>query len=324
MAKRCNGCGDPYKGFGSMCPACRKKPATKSDANGGDNLAADCCEVCRKRVYAMEQLSIEGKLFHKDCFKCITCSRKLAGGDFARNELGFFCIPHFQQIAQVTGGYKSGSAATASLVDSMIKRDMAVGFSSNSQTGMTQSDVVANFNANCAAASAVAAAAADALPSAVSQASSRPGAAPNASGGAPDGAALTSDDRVEVAVVAAGGAAEASVAEVVEPLPEEPAEAPEQVADVPVPLQEPPAPPVAASTEELETGEKELPAPPAVASTEEVAEEGTAAAADDEQAEPADGDKEEDEEDSGDDGFVEDERRKDLPCEQGVLDVGHW
>lgn len=74
----------------------------------------------------MEQHLVEGMLFHKTCFKCKTCGRKL-DGNFGRNELGFFCMTHFHQIAKVTGGYKTGTGPTrnavaAGLVDAMVNR----------------------------------------------------------------------------------------------------------------------------------------------------------------------------------------------------------
>lgn len=127
----CQGCGDPYKGFGAVCAPCRKKPAAAVTSNAPDAsnaVAPDHCEVCRKRVYVMESLQAEGSLFHKDCFKCTTCGRKLGGTNFAKNELGFFCMPHFQQITKVTGGYRTGTgptrnAAAASLVEAMVHRE---------------------------------------------------------------------------------------------------------------------------------------------------------------------------------------------------------
>lgn len=68
-------------------------------------------------------------LFHKVCFKCTTCGGKL-DGNFGKNELGFFCITHFHEIAKLTGGYKTGTgptnnAATASLVEALVHRSDA-------------------------------------------------------------------------------------------------------------------------------------------------------------------------------------------------------
>jgi len=88
------------------------------------------CHACGKRVYAMEQRLVEGLVFHKDCFRCTTCSRKLEN-NYAKNELGFFCMTHFHQIAKVTCGYKTGTGPTrnaeaAGLVDAMVRRDSSI------------------------------------------------------------------------------------------------------------------------------------------------------------------------------------------------------
>merc|ERR1712129_96101 len=89
-------------------------------------VAADHCAACGKRVYAMERKNVEGLLFHKTCFKCTTCHCKL-DCTFGKNELGFFCMTHFHQIAKVTGGYKTGTGPTrnavaAGLVEALVNR----------------------------------------------------------------------------------------------------------------------------------------------------------------------------------------------------------
>mmetsp|Transcript_15058 Transcript_15058/g.32415 ORF Transcript_15058/g.32415 Transcript_15058/m.32415 type:complete len:336 (+) Transcript_15058:113-1120(+) len=129
MSKKCDGCGEPYRGFGTTCANCRRRPSvtTPKSADMTGDVPPDHCQVCRKRVYAMEAHNAEGHLFHKDCFQCVTCGRKLAGTNFAKNEMGFFCLPHFRQISQVTGGYSAGqgpmrNAQAASLLDSMVRR----------------------------------------------------------------------------------------------------------------------------------------------------------------------------------------------------------
>jgi hypothetical protein len=128
MSKTCGQCQQPYRGFGTVCAACRRAPAEALAAATPREAAAkpDHCVVCKKRVYAMEQKPVEGMMFHKDCFKCTTCERKL-DGNFGKNELGFFCLTHFHEIAKLTGGYKSGTGPTrnavaAGLVDALVHR----------------------------------------------------------------------------------------------------------------------------------------------------------------------------------------------------------
>lgn len=123
--KKCDKCGEAYKGFGTTCGTCRKKPADTS-SEGAQGGRSDLCAVCGKKVYVMELLTIGGLTFHKDCFRCATCRRKLET-DYRRSELGWFCSTHFAEIATVTGGYAAGTgpmrnALAKSLVDAIASR----------------------------------------------------------------------------------------------------------------------------------------------------------------------------------------------------------
>ncbi|NWH42868.1 MICA2 monooxygenase, partial [Fregata magnificens] len=58
---------------------------------------SDICYFCKKRVYVMERQSAEGHFFHRECFKCETCSTTLRLGIYAFDveEGKFYCKPHF-------------------------------------------------------------------------------------------------------------------------------------------------------------------------------------------------------------------------------------
>jgi len=45
----------------------------------GDNM----CKICQKRVYEMEKIIADNKIYHKTCFKCNHCNRVLSLGNFA-------------------------------------------------------------------------------------------------------------------------------------------------------------------------------------------------------------------------------------------------
>jgi len=112
-AKRCDRCFDLYSGFGATCASCRKIPFKRGAFSGWGLSLQDRCAVCLEQVYAVEKISIEGSAFHNDCFRCVTCNRKL-GTQYEKSELGFFCPTHFKQIAKVTGGYALGTGSTRS------------------------------------------------------------------------------------------------------------------------------------------------------------------------------------------------------------------
>ncbi|XP_061078233.1 F-actin-monooxygenase mical2b-like isoform X3 [Conger conger] len=60
---------------------------------------SDTCHFCGKRVYVMERLSAEGCFFHRECFRCDTCSStlRLGGHAFDSEQGKFYCKLHFAQ-----------------------------------------------------------------------------------------------------------------------------------------------------------------------------------------------------------------------------------
>ncbi|KAL2088534.1 hypothetical protein ACEWY4_015433 [Coilia grayii] len=72
---------------------------------GGSEL----CHACNRRVYVVERLCAEGLFFHRECFRCDTCSAPLRqGGHAFDSETGkLYCKLHF---AQRTSGVKRGRA----------------------------------------------------------------------------------------------------------------------------------------------------------------------------------------------------------------------
>jgi|Transcript_13390 hypothetical protein len=127
--KKCGRCREVYRGFGSTCGTCRKLPfdgLAAVNASAAGPADRNNCGVCGKRVYAMEHMSVEGVTFHKDCFRCTTCRRKL-GTVFEKSGMGFFCPAHFKQITTITGGYMLGSdpsrnAKTTNLLEKLVGR----------------------------------------------------------------------------------------------------------------------------------------------------------------------------------------------------------
>ncbi|KAF7703286.1 F-actin-monooxygenase MICAL2 isoform X8 [Silurus meridionalis] len=61
--------------------------------------SGDVCYACKKRVYVVERLSAEGLFFHRECFRCDTCSSPLCqGGQAFDSEQGkLYCKLHFSQ-----------------------------------------------------------------------------------------------------------------------------------------------------------------------------------------------------------------------------------
>jgi hypothetical protein len=55
------------------------------------------CSVCHKKIYSIEQVSVEGKRMHKSCFCCAKCSLRLQPGSYASIGDKYLCRPHYVQ-----------------------------------------------------------------------------------------------------------------------------------------------------------------------------------------------------------------------------------
>ena len=69
-------------------PAAAKEPSPAAAAmaarfgGGGEK-----CTRCGKTVYAAERATAQGKVYHADCMRCVTCSVKL-GGSYCADDVG--------------------------------------------------------------------------------------------------------------------------------------------------------------------------------------------------------------------------------------------
>lgn len=55
--------------------------------------SVDKCHSCERRVYMVERVCAEGLYFHRECFRCSTCSSALRQGAHAfDSERGLYCL----------------------------------------------------------------------------------------------------------------------------------------------------------------------------------------------------------------------------------------
>lgn len=66
------------------------------------------CLKCNTSVYPVEELSIDGKIFHKTCFKCEYCNGTLSAGKYASIDGKFYCKPHYKWLFSISGNYVTG------------------------------------------------------------------------------------------------------------------------------------------------------------------------------------------------------------------------
>ncbi|KAL8154207.1 hypothetical protein V2J09_011967 [Rumex salicifolius] len=61
------------------------------------------CKACVKTVYLVDQLSTDGKVYHKSCFRCHHCKSTLKLSNYSSFEGVLYCKPHFDQLFKMTG-----------------------------------------------------------------------------------------------------------------------------------------------------------------------------------------------------------------------------
>ncbi|XP_026831311.1 interaptin isoform X4 [Ooceraea biroi] len=68
----------------------------------------EVCENCQKKVYPLEKVETNNKIFHKQCFRCLQCNCILRMDSFTLNNGKLYCIPHFKQLFITRGNYDEG------------------------------------------------------------------------------------------------------------------------------------------------------------------------------------------------------------------------
>ena len=88
---------------GEVKPRSRTALAVKSSAANSakrGTMGMEHCEECGQRVFLMERLGVENRVFHRSCFKCSTCKLKLKAGsyEYDANSNKFYCRQHYREV----------------------------------------------------------------------------------------------------------------------------------------------------------------------------------------------------------------------------------
>lgn len=63
------------------------------------------CSSCKKTVYPLEKLTVEGEFYHKSCFRCTHGGCFLTPSSYAALDGFLYCKPHFSQLFKQKGSY---------------------------------------------------------------------------------------------------------------------------------------------------------------------------------------------------------------------------
>ncbi|KAJ8555744.1 hypothetical protein K7X08_013240 [Anisodus acutangulus] len=65
----------------------------------------DKCAACKKTVYPLEKVTMDGVMYHQLCFRCVHGGCKLTTSSYAAFDGRLYCKPHFSQLFKEKGSY---------------------------------------------------------------------------------------------------------------------------------------------------------------------------------------------------------------------------
>ncbi|KAF7810254.1 LIM domain-containing protein WLIM2b-like [Senna tora] len=65
----------------------------------------DKCSSCKKTVYPLEKVTVEGEFYHKSCFRCAHGGCFISPSNYAALDGFLYCKPHFAQLFKEKGSY---------------------------------------------------------------------------------------------------------------------------------------------------------------------------------------------------------------------------
>ncbi|VVC44385.1 Hypothetical protein CINCED_3A013710 [Cinara cedri] len=89
-------------------PADKPKPKVNRFLQQPDSQLTALCKSCGKKVYTLEKVEIEGRPFHRACFRCTQCQCVLRMDTFTWNNNRLYCLPHFKRLFISKGNYDEG------------------------------------------------------------------------------------------------------------------------------------------------------------------------------------------------------------------------
>ncbi|CAH9086350.1 unnamed protein product [Cuscuta europaea] len=81
-----------------------RTPSKLSSAFSGTQ---EKCAVCKKVVYPLEKVTVDGFFYHQNCFKCSHGGCKLTTSSYAALDGLLYCKPHFSQLFKEKGSYNN-------------------------------------------------------------------------------------------------------------------------------------------------------------------------------------------------------------------------
>lgn len=88
----------------------------------------EMCYACLKPVYPMEKITADKYSFHKTCFVCKQCKKKLSMHNYTPLHGEFYCIFHYRQLFRKKGNYDEGFGFAQHKNQWLVRKTANVGY----------------------------------------------------------------------------------------------------------------------------------------------------------------------------------------------------
>uniref|UniRef100_M1A4W4 Pollen-specific protein SF3 n=1 Tax=Solanum tuberosum TaxID=4113 RepID=M1A4W4_SOLTU len=96
------------------CSHCNGRLANRSPSKLSSLFSGtqEKCASCKKTVYPLEKVTVDGEFYHQSCFKCAHGGCKLTTSSYAALDGLVYCKPHFSQLFKEKGSYNHLTTST--------------------------------------------------------------------------------------------------------------------------------------------------------------------------------------------------------------------
>nr|GMD81409.1 LIM domain-containing protein WLIM2b-like [Ipomoea batatas] len=97
------------------CTHCNGRLSTRTPSKLSSMFSGtqDKCAACKKTVYPLEKVTVDGDFYHQNCFKCAHGGCKLTTSSYAALDGLLYCKPHFSQLFKEKGCYNHLTKSTS-------------------------------------------------------------------------------------------------------------------------------------------------------------------------------------------------------------------
>ncbi|KAM0943131.1 putative transcription factor interactor and regulator LIM family [Dioscorea sansibarensis] len=106
-----------YKMTGSLDKSFEGAPRAKAERANGHEVYAnsrvssifvgtqDKCVICKKTVYPIEKVAVDGQSYHRPCFKCAHGGCVISPSNYVAHEGRLYCRHHHSQLFKAKGNF---------------------------------------------------------------------------------------------------------------------------------------------------------------------------------------------------------------------------